>query len=215
MTHKTLLATLVVGLLTLPAFAAEKQTVDTLSQEFEVSGATNVTVQFPVGKLVLTGGDGDKIKADIDIRCENPLSSACRKVVEKAKIKVSRTAKGLVIKVEGWPKTKGEGIELSGHFELPRGLDVLAELEVGDLIVTGVAGDLDIDVEVGKVDITVEEEGVGMANLDAGVGKALLKVGGNEVQGAGLVGQDLKWTGKGSAQIVVDVNVGDIVVTLE
>jgi|CXWL01.1.fsa_nt_gi hypothetical protein len=215
MNTKNLLALVVASSLAFPAFAAEKQTVETLSQELEAGGAANVTIQFPVGNVVVTGTGGDKIKADVDIRCAEAMSSDCRKVVEKAKIKVTRTGKGLVLKIEGWPKRGGKDIELAGRFEIPRSLNILAELEVGDFTTTGIEGDLDIDVEVGSVKIEADEDSIGSAILDAGVGKAVLKVDGNEVQGDGLVGQDLKWTGKGTAKILVDVNVGDILVTLD
>lgn len=214
MTPKTTLAALVAGLLAFPILAAEKQTVDTLSQELEVGGAANVSVDFPVGNLALTATGGDKIQANIDIRCTNPTSSACRRVVEKTKIKLTRNAKGLVLKIEGWPKTKGDEIELDGRIEIPRGLSVLAEVEVGDFSARGFEGDLDVDVEVGKATIEADEAAIGKVVLDSGVGKAKLVTGGSEVQGDGLVGQDLKWTGKGKAMISIDVNVGDILVTL-
>jgi hypothetical protein len=215
MTRKTLLAAFAASLLATATFAADRQPVETLTQELEVGDATNLSVEFPVGNLALIGTGGDKIQAQVSILCEQPTSSACRRVVEKAKIKLARTGKGLVLKVEGWPKSKGAEIELDGRIEIPRGMNVLAEVEVGDFSAQGFEGNLDVDVEVGEASVEAKASDIGKVLLDAGVGDVALKVDGTEVEGDGLVGQDLKWTGKGKAMISIDVNVGDILVTLD
>lgn len=214
MNRTPVLAALAACFLASAAVAADRQPVETLTQEVEVGEATNLTVQFPVGNLALTATGGDKVQAHVGILCAQPTSSACRRVVEKTKIKLTRSGKGLVLKVEGWPKTKGDEIELDGKIEIPRAMNVLAEVEVGDFSAQGFEGNLDIDVEVGEATVEAKAGDIGKVLLDAGVGDVLLKVDGTEVEGDGLVGQDLKWTGKGKALISIDVNVGDIVVTL-
>lgn len=214
MTRKSLLAAFAASVLATSTFAADRQPVETLTQELEIGEASNLTVQFPVGNLALIATGGDKIQAQVAILCEQPTSSACRRVVEKAKIKLTRSGKGLVLKVEGWPKSKGAEIELDGRMEIPRAMNVLAEVEVGDFSAQGFEGNLDVDVEVGEATVEAKASDVGKVLLDSGVGDVALKVDGTEVEGDGLVGQDLKWTGKGKAMISIDVNVGDIVVTL-
>ena len=99
-----------------------------------------------------------------------------------------------------------------------RSRELAVNMTAGELHVSGVDACLSVDMGAGDVEIQAPADMVGRVALDAGIGDAHLSVGESsyEAPRSWLIGAELLWEqGTGPCDLVVDLQAGDINVSLD
>ncbi len=214
MIMKKLALTLAVALLwALPASADE--TVRHLEKLIPASGIQQVDLDIPVGEVDIEGWDQPQVHVDVKLECDRGRK-ACREAAQKIRVVYAQEDGRLRIEMKDWPKRGGKGLEAHVRIQVPRQLDLKADLGVGEMDITGIAGNLTADVGVGELDITMPASAVASVNADTGVGETNLSANGRRYESSGLVAKTIHWTkGTGSSKVKADVGVGEITVKLQ
>lgn len=198
-----------------PAAARADVTVRTLTQDLAVDGARQVGFHSQVGELDAEAGDGDSVRVEVAVLCEEEHEAHCREVADSIDLKIRKSGSRLGIEVTDWPKLRARGLSVKAHLVVPRHLGLEVDMGVGEVSVRGLEGDLEVDLGVGEISVVAPEKAVRSVDMDTGVGEVDLVVGGRTTQGHGLVGGNLKWKdGSGTATIELDSGVGDLRVEL-
>lgn len=211
---KTLVTTLAAALLwTIPANADE--IVRRLAQQIPAAGVERVSLDFPVGQLLVDGWDGRQVDLDVRLECERDTRS-CREAAQKVRV-VHGTQDGrLHVEMKDWPKRGGKGLEAHVTIKVPRRLALTSNLGVGEMRISGIEGDLNADLGVGELSVTMPESAVASVNADTGVGEANLVVNGRRYESSGFIAKEIRWNkGSGDARVQVDCGVGEIDVRLQ
>lgn len=200
-------------LVALPASADE--VVRKLDSRFSAADASRVTLDFPVGELIVEAGSGREVEVHVELECDGWRKSRCTEAAKKIEI-VAGTGNKLNVQLKGWPKNGDHGLEGVFRVTVPRDLPLTADLGVGEMRISGLEADLSADLGVGDVSVTMPESAVAEVRLNAGVGDASLSAGGRSFSGKGFVGKELDWTGgSGKARVKIDCGVGEANVKLE
>lgn len=208
-------ALLALGLVA-PAPARADVTVRTLTQDLSVDGARQVGFHSQVGELDAEPSDGDSVRIEVAVLCDEAHEEHCREVAQSIDLKIKKSGSRLGIEVTDWPKLRDRGLSVKAHLLIPRGLGLEVDMGVGEVSIRGLEGDLEVDLGVGEISVVAPEKAVRSVDMDTGVGEADLVVGGRTTQGHGFVGGSLKWKdGPGTAKIELDSGVGDLRVELD
>lgn len=196
--------------------ASADEIVRSFRQQIPVGTADRVVLDFPVGEVLVEGGEGSQVDLDVKIACDRP-TNRCEEAAKKLRLVYDNSGGNVKVEVKDWPKLSGtKGLRVIANVRMPRDLALTADLGVGELQVRGVQGSVQADLGVGEVDINLSKESFGNVSLDTGVGEASLVVAGRRYSSSGLVARELHWNkGTGSSDITVDCGVGEINVRLE
>lgn len=211
---KKLVSTLAVALLwTIPASADE--TVRHLEKQIPANGVERVSLDFPVGEVLVDGWDNQQVDLDVRLECERDTRS-CREAAQKVRVVYNTDGGQIRVEMKDWPKMGGKGLEAHVTVKVPRRLALNADLGVGEMRIAGIEGHLNADLGVGELSVTMPESAVASVNADTGVGEANLTVNGRHYESSGLVAKEIRWTkGTGSSRVQVDCGVGEIDVRLQ
>lgn len=195
--------------------AAADDVVRKLDGRFSASDASRISLDFPVGELIVEAGSGREVEVHVDLECDGRRKARCTEAARKVEI-VAGTGNKLNVELKGWPKAGDHGLEGVFRVTVPRDLPLTAELGVGEMRISGLEADLSADLGVGDVSVTMPESAVAEVRLNAGVGDATLSAGGRNIAGKGFVGKELEWSeGSGKAHVKVDCGVGEASVKLD
>lgn len=227
------LSLIIAGLFVVPQLEGADRVIE---ESFDAAGLKTLSLEVGVGDVnILQDPAETKISLTIKLHPRRGgLFSSLRegeKQVQEAELKERRGDKRLELSVSAG---KGDHrFEENWELRIPAGLGLDIEVGVGDLSLEKLSADADIEIGVGDADIVYEsgnldlEIGVGDAEISAprerirtvsaesGVGDVQLLDGKREVEGEGMVGHSLDWTGEGSATLEVESGVGDIEIRLE
>lgn len=199
----------------LPAAADDDVVVRTLERQVSAAEASRISLDFPVGELVVEAGSGREVAVHIDLECDGWRKARCVEAAKKIEL-VARSGNNLKLELKGWPKSGSHGLEGNFRVTVPRDLPLNAELGVGEMRITGLEADLSATLGVGDVTVVMPESAVGEVHVDTGVGDANLSAGGERFAGSGFVGKELDWTkGSGKAEVEIDCGVGEAQIRLE
>ena len=197
----------------LPVSADE--VVRKLDGRFSAADASRITLDFPVGELIVEAGSGREVEVHVELECDSPRKTRCVEAAKKVEL-VGGTGNRLNVELKNWPKSGSHGLEGVFRVTVPRDLPLTADLGVGEMRISGLEADLSADLGVGDVTVTMPESAVAEVRLNAGVGDASLSAGGRNIAGKGFVGKELDWTeGSGKARVNIDCGVGEANVKLE
>lgn len=190
-------------------------TVRTLEEALDAGRFQSFGFQGSVGEVEVVGGDGDMLRATVELLCNREGDEACRRAAEEVDLRVRRRGDRVQLKIEDWPKLHNKRMSLRARLEVPRRLAVEVDMGVGEVTVRGTASHVEVDLGVGEIVIEVPEAAVRSIELDVGVGEAVLRTGERTIDGSGFVGSHLSWRdGPGRARIEADSGVGEIEVRL-
>jgi hypothetical protein len=211
---KLILALAAVLLSAAPALADDDETVRSFQKRIPLAGIDRIHLDFPVGKVEVTGWSESDVEARLDLVCDRD-STRCREAARKVRFVYDTPGDELRLRVRDWPKSKMQGLHVRARISVPRALALTTELGVGELRVNGIESDLIADLGVGEVRVTLPRSAVGSVSLDTGIGEASLSAGGRRYESAGLFVREVKWNeGTGRARVEVDCGVGEINVAL-
>lgn len=214
----TLATGLLAALLLVPAtaLAGSSEAVAKSERALSAAGVSTLSVEAQVGEFTFTGEARSDVQVRLTVRCERPVKPVCRDAARRITLGSATRDETLAVKIEGWPKTRDDGLHLELDVAMPRDLGLEADLGVGEVEVSGIDGGLSLDLGVGEVSVKAAESSVRRVSLEVGVGEASLRVGGRVVEGKGFLGSDLDWKqGVGRAALRVDCGVGEVDVRLE
>lgn len=217
----------------LSATAADAVDTRTLTLEYPAGGLSFVHIDTSVGDVEVRGAQVNTVWVQVTVRPPKRwLGSARRaeRLMESAEI-IPELA-GSTLRLRLHPTPRQEAWEASWSVVLPvaTGLrlnagvgnvrvsslsgDVDVDLGVGDVQVLDVAGDVRADVGVGEVEVSAQRAAFGSVRAGSGVGGATLRTPDGRVTGKGFVAQQVTYDGPGTARLVVNTGVGEIVIVL-
>ena len=195
--------------------AAADEVVRTIERQVSAAQASRISLDFPVGELVVEAGSGREVEVHIELECDGWRKARCLEAAKKIEL-VSGSGGNLKLELKGWPKSGNHGLEGNFRLTVPHDLPLNAELGVGEMRISGLEADLSANLGVGDVTVEMPESAVAEVHVDTGVGDASLSAGGERIAGSGFVGKELDWTkGSGKAEIEIDCGVGEAKVRLE
>lgn len=212
-----LLAALLVAGAALPAAAGSSETLRNLNLSLDAEALETLSVEVPVGEFHVSGSDASDVRVEVAVRCNRPVKSRCEAAAGELALSSNNRGGRLVVEIENWPKNHdNSGLNLEVRVEMPKGLNLDAELGVGEFEAVGLVGDLSLDLGVGEANIRGRQEHVRRVDLEVGVGEAVLRLGDREIEGKGFIGRELEWAGgTGRAAVEVDCGVGEVDVRLD
>jgi len=198
------------------AHAGNDKVMRNLDVTLSTSGVGSLELDVPIGETDVEGTDTDEVRIEVEVRCDRPVKSRCAEAAKEVELASARRGERLEVEVKGWPKSKNQGLSVGVRVVMPRGLDLDAEMGVGEFDARGLTADIQLDLGVGEVRIHGTERNVKRVDLEVGVGEALLRLGDRRIEGKGFIGRELDWDhGTGLAAVKVDCGVGEIDVRLD
>lgn len=196
------------------AAASDRRTVEAHAR---LAPGQEVSLDFPVGELEITGVPGDQAYLEVEARCKRRTSS-CDDQLEAIEIDIRDSGGRLRIEVAPGAKWRWwDRLELAARMTYPADHPLLVDMGVGEVTIDGLSGDLEVDLGVGEVSIDMPARAVSSVYLDTGIGETELLVpeGWIRSERSFLLGSETSWRhGPGAARVHVDVGVGEIVVRL-
>lgn len=195
-------------------FAADvrKQTFN-----FAATGVDRVTVEIPVGDLVVRPSASNQIRVDMTLQCSSS-KSRCSEKARDIELVSDRFGSSLDLDIEGYPEHGSGSLSVNLTIWMPAAATLRSETGVGDIDVKGLAGDIQLEVGVGDVTLNALESKVRSVHLEAGVGKARMFVKKHEIDVPGVLflGHELDWNeGPGAGRIDVEAGVGSVRISLD
>ena len=195
--------------------AAADDVVRTIERQVSAAEASRISLDFPVGELVVEAGSGREVEVHVALECDGWRKARCEEAAKKVEL-VASSGKNVNIQLKGWPRNGDRGLEGVFRVTVPRDLPLDAELGVGEMRISGLESDLSVNLGVGDVTVVMPESAVAEVHVDTGVGDANLSAGGQRIAGSGFVGKELDWAkGSGKAEVEIDCGVGEAKVRLE
>jgi len=202
-----------------------------IEKKFDTSALKLLSLDVGVGDVVVSQKDTRHeitVKISLHPRRGGLFSSlrTGEKQVESAKLKEKRSGDKLQLSVsadkdnqrfeENWelsiPAGLGLDIDLGvGDFNL-EGLsgDAKIEIGVGDARISHSSGDLVLSVGVGDIQINSQRSAIKNISAETGVGDVKIVDRGKQLEGDGMVGKSLNWSGEGESTMELEAGVGDI-----
>jgi hypothetical protein len=194
----------------------DAKVIRTLDLKLSAAGVDSLGLDVPVGETHIEGSDGSEVRLEVEVRCGQPVKARCTEAAQHLELASTRKGDRLAVEIKGWPKSDNDNLSVAVHVRMPRGLDLDAEMGVGEFESRGLTADLSLDLGVGEVRIQGSEESVQRVDLEVGVGEAQLRLGDRKIEGKGFIGRELDWRhGKGNAALKVECGVGEIDVRLD
>lgn len=198
---KVFLLTLIAGLCCVSASATAKQ----LSAQFPASDLTKLEIQNGVGELKIEHSNDATISVEVNVK---PAKKWLFKEADtdSATLKSSVNAGRLTVSVPM------DDTEQEWLVKIPKGMALDLQLGVGEIDIQADPADISAEIGVGSFEAEVLLSNYNDVEMSAGVGEVSVKTNAKVEEDRHLVGGDIHFHGKGSANISVEVGVGDAVV---
>ena len=184
--------------------------------DLPVTSETVVDLRIPAGDVHIEGTSGDRLTAEIVVRCPDE-ESGCAKRLRDLQFVTDFVGDRLVLKTNRNSSMKYRSGQITTKVRIPEVSKVNVNMTAGDLNIHDVQACLSVDMTAGDIDLEMDEELVASVMLDAGVGDASLRVDdyNRSAPRSWLIGAELSWEqGNGYCHVDVDLQAGDISVEL-
>ena len=181
-----------------------------------VTPETVVNLRIPVGDVHIEGASGDRLTAEIVVKCPD-LESGCATRLGDLQFVTDYEGDRLMLRTNRNSSMKYRSGQVTTTIRIPDVSKVNVNMTAGDLNIQNVQACLSIDMTAGDIDLEMAESLVASVMLDAGVGDASLRVDGEyrNAPRSWLIGAELSWEhGNGYCHVDVDLQAGDISVEL-
>ncbi len=196
--------------------ASADELVRTLDKQLSAQNSAGISLDFPVGELIVEGTTGRQVQVQVELECDSMRKSRCVEATKGIEVISTVSADRLRVGLKGWPKSGTRGMEATFRVSVPRDLPLRVDLGVGEIRISGVENDLDVDLGVGEANITMPESAVASVSVDTGVGESNLSAQGQRWESSGFISKELDWRkGSGKAKVRVDLGVGEASVKLK
>jgi hypothetical protein len=181
-----------------------------------VTGNSVIDLRIPVGDVRIEGTSGDRLTAEMEVKCPD-LESACAKRLGELQFITDYKNDRLVLRTNKNSSMKFRSGQVTTTVRIPEVRKVNVNMTAGDLNISDVQACLTVDMTAGDIDVDIAEELVASVMLDAGVGDASLRIDDRyrSAPRSWLIGAELAWDhGSGHCHVDVDLQAGDISVQL-
>ena len=185
-------------------------------REYALEGATQIKVEFPVGRLTIEGDDGNTVRVLVRVDCRERDYEDCKRETRRIRIEHHVSEGRFALQFEGIRKELGSPrINVEARLLVPRKLVSRAEMGVGELRVSGMTSDIEAELGVGELTVKADARHYRDAEAESGVGHATIRAPGGDVRDRGFIGHTARWTdGHGPSFLRAHVGVGQVEVTL-
>jgi len=212
---RKLTMSLVLGALMFAPMGLDAKTIRSFDKSFPATGVARVSIEVPVGSLLVHSHDADIIQVDVIIKSSHD-EKAVEDMARDIELVSDKSGDRLDLEIKGYPKWDKESIEVEVTMRVPARMALGIEVGVGEAHVRGTSGDLTAKVGVGEVEVAMKQAAVHSASATAGVGGASIRLPDDKVVSKGFIGQKASWTeGKGTARVELEAGVGEATLKLE
>lgn len=198
---KVLALTLIASLSCISASAVAKQ----LTAQFPAAELTHLEIHNGVGELKIEHSDDAQISVEVEVKpVKKWLFSEAD--TDSANLKSSMNGGRLIVSVPL------DDTEQKWLVKIPKGMALDLQLGVGEIDIQAEPADINAEIGVGSFAADVLLSNYSEVEMSAGVGDVGVKTTTAVAEDRHLVGGDVHFRGKGSANISVEVGVGDAVV---
>ncbi|NOZ78009.1 MAG: hypothetical protein GXP48_02270 [Acidobacteria bacterium] len=205
-----------------------------ISGTYPAKGLEGIELNVAVGDARITVGKPGIIEFHVRLtpRRGGVFSSMAeaRKQVDAARLDMTPAGKTLKLSIQS--NGQNPKFEATWSISIPARLGVSVRTGVGDVMIRGVTGAVKVKDGVGDVTVTTHgshvtvDTGVGDVTIRgdlarfgritgaAGVGDATLTTPNTTIDGSGMVGKRLSWTGPGPGVMRIKAGVGDVEISL-
>ena len=184
--------------------------------DIPVTAETIVDLRIPVGDVHIEGISGDRLTAEIVVKCPD-LESGCAKRLGGLQFVTDYQGDRLSLRTNRNSSMKYRSGQVTTTVRIPVVSKLNVNMTAGDLNIHDVQACITVDMTAGDIDLEIAEELVASVRLDAGVGDASLRIDGryHSAPRSWLIGAELSWDrGSGYCHVDVDLQAGDISVEL-
>ncbi len=188
-----------------------------IREAFALDGASEVQIELEIGELVVETSDSGSVEVELRLRCRSD-SPTCERQLERVEVVDERRSERLLVTFDGISKSSSRRMEVDATIHMPADVELSVDMGIGELDITGPERDVYVDMGIGEVRLWLDESAVGAVYLDAGIGEATLYGTADHAESSRpfLIGSELEWeAGSGSAEVVVDLGIGEISVHLD
>jgi hypothetical protein len=198
-----------------PADASE--TLRSLDATWQVRGARQVEVRFPVGELTLVGTDGDAIVAHLNVEGSDDPNKHAYDNADRVKLVLDRSGDHLKLHIDGWRMGMWNGHNVvEGRIEIPRALALEVDMRIGELEVRGFEGPQSVKLGIGEANLSCDPAIVGRLDVDLTIGEGNVIENGRAREWANVFGGGYRWDGvKGGPAVRLSLGMGEANVSLE
>lgn len=198
---KVFLLTLIAALSCVSASASAKQ----LSAQFPSAELTRLEIQNGVGEVKIEQSNEATITVEVQVK---PAKKWLFKEADtnSAKLESSIKAGRLIVSVPM------DDTEQEWLVKIPKGMALDLQLGVGEIDIQAENADISAAIGVGSFEADVLLSNYKDVEMSAGVGEVSVKTSEKVKEDRHLVGGDVHFRGNGSADISVEVGVGEAVV---
>ena len=203
--------------------------IHSFEREFEVEGVEELSIDVLAGEVTVDAADVDRIRVVVDVRCNRGFfRRSCERRADRVDLSDRRRGDRLHLEIEGLKLLASSGVRIHTIVTLPASLDVVVDLGIGEVAVSGVQGRLYVDLGIGEVSVTgvggevVVDAGIGEVRvevfaekvnevrIDLGIGQSTLVHPDGRLAKAGVLGSENEWSGgAGTHEVVVDLGIGE------
>lgn len=182
--------------------AAEEEKI--LSGEYQVSSATELSIESGVGTIEFVRGDTDVITVRI-VASRDEDSSWKDGDLSKVELIAKQSGDELTLSVD-----EQDNIELNWTVTMPRVSTTVIELGVGQLSGELWTQDLDVELGVGEFDMTLFGNNYAFINAEVGIGETRIRGTDKITNERMFIASESYAEGEGDARIKVEVGIGEI-----
>jgi hypothetical protein len=190
-----------------------------LTAQIDVASAQSISLDIPVGKLVVQGVKGNALEAEVTATCKDEKAEdkeACQALLNglnwSKKVGKNTELALLPVKIVEY-----EDVTVEVKITLPENKPLNVKLAAGELHINGTSACLNAEVNAGDLSMNLKAAQVASALLKSKVGDVnLTTAAGEKISGerAMLVGAELAWKGKGSCHLKANLLAGEARVIL-
>ena len=221
---------LLAGAVSINAVAGQR----VINGTYPSKGLEGIELNIAVGDAKITVGDPGVIQFHVRLtpRRGGVFSSMAEAQEQVDAAQLNMTPAGKTLRLSIRSNSQNPKFEATWSISIPARLAVSVRTGVGDVTINGVGGAVKVKDGVGDVTVTthgsrlIVDTGVGDVTIRgdlaqfghvtgaAGVGSATLTPPNATLDGSGMVGKRLSWTGPGPGVMRIKAGVGDVEISL-
>lgn len=175
-----------------------------------------IVIEIPVGSVNVISAPGSRVSANLEIRCEERRKS-CVRLADTVRLKQQVFEGRMFLSPSTRSKYAFRNSQSDYQIQVPENIPVRIVMGYGSLSVKGLRSNLTVAMSAGEIHVEAPRSAVRRVWADANFGDASLHGtdSGREGDRRLLVGAEADWReGTGEHDIVIDLNAGDISVSL-
>jgi len=177
-----------------------------IQHTIDAASLLSLEIQASVAEMDIEFYEGDEIEVEIELEADGHWLSWRRGDVDDVELEVRRVDDTVYLGIAE------QKIQQDWRVKLPARLAIFMEVGVGDIRLENLSNSLEMDVGVGSVRVDTDASDFALIHAAAGVGDTAIKgFSGHRVDNErSFMSSESYYRGEGSAEIEIEVGVGDV-----